>query len=295
MASIPHFYSDYQFSPDEFSEITSVIAQETYPGGCGGAAFGGNDFNSSNGGVMLGHPLIFYDNNCGGGEFEGYRSETEMFSRVPVNFGVFSEQFGVVSDTAAAVPCSSNNSSSFLGFGSSNVSGGGGCCKVDQNNYSGGGFQFSDGSSCDYGEDCCGFVPNFKSVCPELAGDNWGIQCNQMQANEHSNIKVGRYSVEERKDRILKYLKKRNKRNFNKTIKYACRKTLADRRVRVRGRFARNNELSPCEDETGSKKNDNPVQDKESYSNDSLEMKNEDDDWLQEAVASLMYVPYIGG
>lgn len=27
-------------------------------------------------------------------------------------------------------------------------------------------------------------------------------------------------------------------------MQYACRKTLADKRVRVRGRFARNNELS---------------------------------------------------
>lgn len=27
------------------------------------------------------------------------------------------------------------------------------------------------------------------------------------------------------------------------TLQYACRKTLADRRVRVRGRFARNNEM----------------------------------------------------
>lgn len=33
------------------------------------------------------------------------------------------------------------------------------------------------------------------------------------------NIKVGRYSVEERKDRIMRYLKKKNQRNFNKTIK----------------------------------------------------------------------------
>ena len=38
-------------------------------------------------------------------------------------------------------------------------------------------------------------------------------------AMDDSNLKVGRYSVEERKDRILRYLKKRNQRNFNKTIK----------------------------------------------------------------------------
>lgn len=47
-----------------------------------------------------------------------------------------------------------------------------------------------------------------------------GIQNNQMASMEDANvIKVGRYSVEERKDRILRYLKKKNQRNFNKTIK----------------------------------------------------------------------------
>ncbi|XP_065858956.1 zinc finger protein CONSTANS-LIKE 2 [Euphorbia lathyris] len=59
---------------------------------------------------------------------------------------------------------------------------------------------------------------------------------------EDGNFKVGRYSAEERKDRISKYRAKRNQRNFTKTIKYACRKTLADNRPRIRGRFARNDE-----------------------------------------------------
>ncbi|XP_048140895.1 zinc finger protein CONSTANS-LIKE 2-like isoform X2 [Rhodamnia argentea] len=59
---------------------------------------------------------------------------------------------------------------------------------------------------------------------------------------EEANAKVGRYSAEERKERILKYRAKRTQRNFNKTIKYACRKTLADNRPRIRGRFARNDE-----------------------------------------------------
>lgn len=45
------------------------------------------------------------------------------------------------------------------------------------------------------------------------------IQGNQIAAVEEPNIKVGRYSEEERKERILRYLKKRNQRNFNKTIK----------------------------------------------------------------------------
>ncbi|KAI3524165.1 hypothetical protein L1887_02817 [Cichorium endivia] len=36
---------------------------------------------------------------------------------------------------------------------------------------------------------------------------------------EEPTLKIGGYSVEERKDKILKYLKKRNQRNFNKMIK----------------------------------------------------------------------------
>ncbi|OWM85301.1 hypothetical protein CDL15_Pgr028088 [Punica granatum] len=68
---------------------------------------------------------------------------------------------------------------------------------------------------------------------------------------DEANLKVGRYSVQERKERILKYRAKRTQRNFTKTIKYACRKTLADTRPRIRGRFARNDEIgelpkAPC-------------------------------------------------
>ncbi|KAI7738154.1 hypothetical protein M8C21_006512, partial [Ambrosia artemisiifolia] len=59
---------------------------------------------------------------------------------------------------------------------------------------------------------------------------------------EEANFKVGRYNAEERKEKIMKYRAKRTQRNFNKTIKYACRKTLADNRPRIRGRFARNDE-----------------------------------------------------
>ncbi|KAM0916440.1 hypothetical protein ACQ4PT_010163 [Festuca glaucescens] len=62
---------------------------------------------------------------------------------------------------------------------------------------------------------------------------------------EDSTFKVVRLSAEQRKEKIDRYIKKRNERNFNKKIKYACRKTLADSRPRVRGRFAKNEEL--CE------------------------------------------------
>ncbi|KAL9140315.1 hypothetical protein ABFS82_14G028300 [Erythranthe guttata] len=61
---------------------------------------------------------------------------------------------------------------------------------------------------------------------------------------EDPSFKVGKLSPEERKKKIHRYLKKRNERNFSKKIKYACRKTLADSRPRVRGRFAKNDELA---------------------------------------------------
>ncbi len=70
---------------------------------------------------------------------------------------------------------------------------------------------------------------------------------------------TGKYTLEERRLRILRYRQKRHvrsacchalnehgadafpqqERNFDRKIKYACRKTLADSRPRVRGRFAK--------------------------------------------------------
>ncbi|MFQ6631349.1 hypothetical protein Gotur_009376 [Gossypium turneri] len=59
---------------------------------------------------------------------------------------------------------------------------------------------------------------------------------------DSSRNKVGKLSVQQRKDKIQRYMKKRKERNFSKKIKYACRKTLADSRPRVRGRFAKNDD-----------------------------------------------------
>ncbi|XP_038725941.1 uncharacterized protein LOC120016986 isoform X2 [Tripterygium wilfordii] len=75
-------------------------------------------------------------------------------------------------------------------------------------------------------------------------------ECSSLM--EDTNFKVGRYSAEERKERISKYRAKRTQRNFNKTIKYACRKTLADNRPRIRGRFARNDETGEIPKVAGS-------------------------------------------
>ncbi|XP_054814377.1 uncharacterized protein LOC129314923 [Prosopis cineraria] len=147
----------------------------------------------------------------------------------------------------------------------------------------------------DFGDECRGSVEDVKPLaCPKTSSrdNNWGIQGNQVAAVDRENIKVGRYSEEERKERILRYLRKRNQRNFNKTIKYACRKTLADRRVRVRGRFARNNELS--EDEMTMKKNIENLQQYDLYGGDSIQfqLKNEEEDWLQGAMESLVFLSH---
>jgi len=55
-------------------------------------------------------------------------------------------------------------------------------------------------------------------------------------------VRIGKLTIEERRQRILRYRQKRHERNFKKRIKYACRKTLADSRPRIRGRFATNEE-----------------------------------------------------
>ncbi|OWM88525.1 uncharacterized protein LOC116215032 [Punica granatum] len=150
----------------------------------------------------------------------------------------------------------------------------------------------------DFGMDCCDSDDRFKPLCHALQDIKWGIQAKQVPLIDDSSTKIGRYTAEERKDRILRYLKKRNQRNFNKTIKYACRKTLADRRVRVRGRFARNNDS--CDEEIASmKKTENPQQQNDLFFGDDVQIKlqdNDDDQWLQEAMASLIYLPnYISG
>ncbi|KAJ3682397.1 hypothetical protein LUZ60_014970 [Juncus effusus] len=85
------------------------------------------------------------------------------------------------------------------------------------------------------------------------AGDMQMMQGNQnmigegnmigLQEQESSCYRVGRLTQEERKVKIDRYIRKRNERNFKKKIKYACRKTLADSRPRVRGRFAKNDEF----------------------------------------------------
>ncbi|VVA97427.1 unnamed protein product [Arabis nemorensis] len=137
-----------------------------------------------------------------------------------------------------------------------------------------------------------GFSPEIKPLFrPSTGEQSWENSEGGIQAEP--NTKVGRYSVEERKDRIMRYLKKKNQRNFNKTIKYVCRKTLADRRVRVRGRFARNNDT--CEQQSPMSKTHNNHSEKDedmfSGSDDYLIQMENDDGWLHEAMSGLISFP----
>ncbi|KAM3337625.1 homeobox protein 13-like isoform X1 [Capsicum galapagoense] len=69
---------------------------------------------------------------------------------------------------------------------------------------------------------------------------------------EDTSYKAVKCTPEERREKIHRYMKKRNERNFSKKIKYACRKTLADSRPRVRGRFAKNDEFGEASTKTNS-------------------------------------------
>ncbi|KAG1680403.1 hypothetical protein FOA52_015494 [Chlamydomonas sp. UWO 241] len=64
----------------------------------------------------------------------------------------------------------------------------------------------------------------------------------QALAGLDASQKVGNLTHEERLAKILRYRAKRQMRNFKPAVKYQCRKSLADTRPRVRGRFARDNE-----------------------------------------------------
>ncbi|KAL6562444.1 hypothetical protein OROGR_003451 [Orobanche gracilis] len=141
-------------------------------------------------------------------------------------------------------------------------------------------------------------VPNIYSS--SMAAENWALmqENNEVLSKPHeeTEVKVGRYSAEEKKDRILRYLKKKNQRNFNKTIKYACRKSLADRRVRVRGRFAKNNE-SAYREEDINVMNTSPHTSNYQQNNlsidDPFQIKYDGDCWLQATMSNLMHLPYI--
>lgn len=57
-----------------------------------------------------------------------------------------------------------------------------------------------------------------------------------------SAFRIGRYTPAERRMRLERYREKRAARNYNRRVKYDCRKMIADKRVRVQGRFVKREE-----------------------------------------------------
>jgi CCT motif len=56
--------------------------------------------------------------------------------------------------------------------------------------------------------------------------------------------KIGTISAEERREKVRRFLEKRKRRIFKKRISYACRKRVADSRIRVKGRFVTKEQAS---------------------------------------------------
>lgn len=51
------------------------------------------------------------------------------------------------------------------------------------------------------------------------------------------NNRIGTLTHEERQLKLQKYKEKRARRSFNKKVSYDCRKRVADKRLRIKGRF----------------------------------------------------------
>ncbi|KQK10466.1 two-component response regulator-like APRR5 isoform X2 [Brachypodium distachyon] len=109
-----------------------------------------------------------------------------------------------------------------------------------------------------------GDLQGMNGSSPAPSGDSCG---GQDVGGGPFSQKVGRYSAEERKERVERYRVKRHQRNFTKKITYACRKSLADSRPRVKGRFARNGETEAENDDHRPETSDNSYDYCGGYSN----------------------------
>ncbi|KAL7108259.1 hypothetical protein ACP275_06G102700 [Erythranthe tilingii] len=71
---------------------------------------------------------------------------------------------------------------------------------------------------------------------------DFGADYGMRRAFSEGDIK-GICASEDRMGKLSRYWIKKSKRNFGKKLKYACRKALADSQPRIRGRFAKTEEI----------------------------------------------------
>jgi hypothetical protein len=52
--------------------------------------------------------------------------------------------------------------------------------------------------------------------------------------------RIGKLTLDERLVKVRRYIEKRYRRKWLKKVSYDCRKTVADNRLRIKGRFVKN-------------------------------------------------------
>ncbi|PIN20509.1 hypothetical protein CDL12_06795 [Handroanthus impetiginosus] len=72
-----------------------------------------------------------------------------------------------------------------------------------------------------------------------LGSDNKSL----IQSPMGQPMTISTFTSEDRREKLSRYRSKKSKRNFGRKIKYACRKALADSQPRIRGRFAKTDEM----------------------------------------------------
>ncbi|KAJ6946736.1 hypothetical protein NC651_001441 [Populus alba x Populus x berolinensis] len=203
MASIPDFFSDYQFSPDDFSEITSIMAEEdqsyvrtdsfssTYMSSCAISNFScavlGDHQDHGNFSVLYDHR--------NDDALDIFLGESEIMSPIPVTNSLPQPSGILDMDVLPKLM---------------DYKMGGHRADIAKIQDFDAGFRLPD--ACGYREYFGEVIPNFTPVCP-LSGEKWEVEYDQTASTKNSETKsVVRYTAEERKERILRYLKKKNRR-----------------------------------------------------------------------------------
>lgn len=78
----------------------------------------------------------------------------------------------------------------------------------------------------------------YNGICCRPVSNSPSFPNTQME----TAYRIGRYTPAERRVRLERYREKRATRNYNRRVKYDCRKMIADKRIRVQGRFVKRDE-----------------------------------------------------